>query len=93
MENHVVFKSKLGSYPETASELGVLTKDFLVWQHNGIKQQLSLLDVVGTSLVNYAGNEHPCLLVSAYPKRQVGLLAKETTPRVLQEYYFTCYGS
>ncbi len=89
MENHVVFESKLGSYPEPANELGILTKDFLFWQHEGIRQQLSLNDVVGTSLVNRGASNQPTLLVSTYPKRKVGLLTKNTR-RILQEYYFSC---
>ena len=89
MKNHVVFESKLGSYPEQANELGILTKDFLFWQHEGIKQQLRLNDVVGTSLVNRGANDRATLMVLAYPKRQVGLLKKKTR-RILQEYCFTC---
>ena len=77
MKNHVVFESKLGSYPEQANELGILTKDFLFWQHEGIKQQLRLNDVVGTSLVNRGANDRATLMVLAYPKRQVGLLKKK----------------
>jgi sphingosine kinase len=89
MENYVVFESKLGSYAEQANELGVLTKDFLFWQHEGIKQQLDLNDVVGTSLINRGANNQPALLISTYPKRKAGLLTKKTR-RILQEYYFTC---
>lgn len=89
MENPIVFESKLASYPEKTTELGFLSKDYLYWQRAGIKQQLSLNDVVGTSLVDYGEDEQPCLMVSAYPKQKVGLIAKKER-RVLQEYYFTC---
>jgi sphingosine kinase len=89
MENHVIFTSKLAGYPETATEYGFLTKDYLFWQHNAIKRQLCLDDVVGTALVNYGDDRQPCLLVSAYPKQTFGLLVKKQR-RVLQEYYFTC---
>lgn len=89
MENRVIFTSKLVSYPETATEAGLLTKNYLFWQHNGIKQQLCLDDVVGTTLVNYGEDNQPCILVSAYPKKTFGLIAKKER-RVLQEYYFTC---
>ena len=89
MENCIIFECKLASYAETATELAVLTQDYLFWQHQGIKQQLCLDDVVGTSLVNYGEDNLPCLLVSAYPKQQVGLMGKKQR-RVLREYYFTC---
>lgn len=89
MENCVIFTSKLAGYPETATEVGILTKDYLFWQHQGIKRQLCLDDVVGTSLVNYGDDRQSCLLVSAYPKQSSGLIVKKQR-RVLQEYYFTC---
>jgi sphingosine kinase len=89
MENYVIFTSKLASYPETATEVGILTKDSLFWQHREIKQQLCLDDVVGTALVNHGEDRQPCLLISAYPKQTVGLIVKKQR-RVLQEYYFTC---
>jgi sphingosine kinase len=89
MENCVIFKSKLASYPETATEVGILTKDYLYWQQREIKQQLCLDDVVGTALVNRGDDRQPCLLVSAYPQQTVGLITKKKR-RVLQEYYFTC---
>ena len=89
MENCVIFKSKLASYPEAATELGILTKDYLYWQQREIKQQLCLDDVVGTALVNHGDDRQPCLLVSAYPQQTVGLIVKKKR-RVLQEYYFTC---
>ncbi|MEN9871943.1 MAG: hypothetical protein RLZZ171_2935 [Cyanobacteriota bacterium] len=77
MENCVIFKSKLASYPETATELGILTKDYLYWQQREIKQQLCLDDVVGTALVNHGDDRQPCLLVSAYPQQTVGLIVKK----------------
>jgi sphingosine kinase len=89
MENYVIFTSKLASYPETATELGILTKDYLYWQQREIKQQLCLDDVVGTALINHGDDRQPCLLVSAYPQQTVGLIVKKQR-RVLQEYYFTC---
>lgn len=89
MENYVIFQSKLAGYPETATEPGILTKDYLFWQHQGIKRQLCLDDVVGTALVNHGDDRQPCLLVSAYPKQTFGLIAKKER-RVLREYYFTC---
>ena len=89
MEDHVVFKCRLANYPEKANDFGILTKDFLFWHQDGIKQQLSLHDVVGTSLVNYGDLDFPGLLVVAYPKCKIGLLAKKQR-RVLQKYYFTC---
>lgn len=89
MENHPIFSSNLASYPDTPTELGCLGKDYLSWQQGGIQQQLCLDDVVGTSLVNCGGENQACLLVSAYPKQQVGLRGKKER-RVLQEYYFTC---
>jgi sphingosine kinase len=89
MENCVIFKSKLANYPETATELGILTQDYLYWQHEETKEQLYLNDVVGTALVNHGEDNQPCLLVSAYPQQTVGLIFKKQR-RVLQEYYFTC---
>jgi sphingosine kinase len=89
MENPVIFASQLASYPTIPRELGVLTKDYLCWHHDGSKGQLNLSDVVGTSVVNYGEDHQPCLLVSAYPLEQVGLMVKRQR-RVLQEYYFTC---
>jgi sphingosine kinase len=89
MENCVIFTSKLAGYPETATEPGILTKDYLFWQHQGIKRQLCLNDVVGTALVNYGDDRQPCLLISAYPKQRYGLISKKER-RVLREYYFTC---
>lgn len=89
MENCVIFKSKLASYPKTATESGFLTKDYLYWQDREIKQQLCLDDVVGTALVNHGEDRQPCLLLSAYPQQIVGLIVKKQR-RVLQEYYFTC---
>lgn len=89
MKNHIIFTSKLAGYPETATESGILTKDYLFWQHQGIKQQLCLDDVVGTTLVNHGEDNRLCLVVSAYPKETFGLLVKKQR-RVLQEYYFTC---
>lgn len=88
MKNRIVFESKLASYPASARELAILTKNSLSWLDRGVKQQLNLDDVVGTSLVNCGGDLQPCLLVSAYPKK-FGLLGKKQR-RVLQEYYFTC---
>ena len=84
MENQIVFKHKLAVCGEEA-EIGILTKDALFWQHNGVQQQLMLDDVVGASLIerenNYSG-----LLVHAYPRR-VGLRSQKQ--RVLREYRFT----
>ncbi len=89
MENHLVFKHKLAIYPEKAEESGTLTKNTLFWQHNGVKQQLNLNDVIGTSLVEQEEHNPPGLLVYAYPKVEVGLMGKKQQ-RVLQKYYFTC---
>ncbi|PSB11402.1 sphingosine kinase [Pleurocapsa sp. CCALA 161] len=89
MKNCVIFQGKLACYPETATELGFLTKNHLFWQHQGIKQELCLDDVVGTTLINQGDNNRPCLVVSAYPKQTVGLLVKKQR-RILREYYFTC---
>ena len=80
----IVFKHQLAVYGTEAKELGVLTKDALYWQENGITQQLTLNDVVGTSLVDGDKNS---LLVHAYPN-QVSLQGKKQ--RVLREYHFTC---
>jgi sphingosine kinase len=89
MEQSIIFASQLGSYPESARELGVLTQDYLSWQQDGIKRQLNLSDVVGTSLVNYGEDHQPCLLVSAYPQQKTAVRVKQQH-RALQEYYFTC---
>lgn len=88
MENHIVYQHKLAIYPEPAQESGILTKDTLFWQHNGVKQQLNLNDVVGTSLVEQEDGIPPGLLIYAYPKVKVGLITKKQQ-RVLQQYYFT----
>lgn len=87
--NHIIFASKLASYPETATELAVLTQDYLFWHCGGVKQQLCLNDVVGTDLVNHGDDHQPCLLVAAYPQQQVGLLHKKLGRR-RRLYYFTC---
>jgi sphingosine kinase len=92
MENSTIFASQLASYPESARELGFLTKDYLSWQQDGIKQQLCLDDVVGTALVNQGDDNRLCLVVSAYPQQTVGLIFKKER-RVLREYYFTCTDS
>jgi sphingosine kinase len=92
MENSTIFASQLASYPELARELGFLTKDYLSWQQDGIKQQLCLDDVVGTALVNQGEDNRLCLVVSAYPQQTVGLIFKKER-RVLREYYFTCTDS
>jgi sphingosine kinase len=89
MEQSINFARNLASYPETARELGILTPDYLSWQQDGIKRQLCLDDVVGTALVNQGDDNHPCLVVSAYPLQTVGLILKKQR-RVLQEYYLTC---
>lgn len=89
MERQVVFEHKLAIYPEPAKELGRLTKNSLFWQHQGIQEQLELKDVVGASLVDSTQNHFPSLLICAYPKIKVGLIAKKQK-RVLREYYFTC---
>ena len=89
MESPIIFKHKLASYPDQGEELGILTKNTLLWQYMGVKQQLNLDDVIGTSLVEPKEHELPSLLVYAYPKVEVGLIAKKQQ-RVLQEYYFTC---
>ncbi len=88
MKNHAIFEHKLAIYPEPAVESGRLTKNTLFWQHKGIKEQLNLNDVVGASLVDRQHNL-PGLLVCAYPKVKVGLIAKKQR-RILQRYYFTC---
>jgi len=89
MENPIIFNYQLASYPVTPRELGVLTKDYLCWHHDGGKRKLDLRDVVGTSLVNYGEDYQPCLLVSAYPQQKASLKVKRQR-RVLEEYYFTC---
>lgn len=89
MEHDIVFKHKLAIYPQQAEELAILTKTTLVWQHKGVQQQLNLNDVVGTLVVDFPQNDLPGLLVSAYPKVEVGLIAKKWQ-RVLQQYHFTC---
>ena len=81
----IVFEHQLAVYGTEAKELGVLTKDALCWQENGITQQLTLNDVVGTSLVD--GDKNFSLLVHAYPN-QVNPQGKKQ--RVLREYHFTC---
>ena len=87
MEHHVIFESKLAGYPQKAEELATLTKEYLSWQQEGIRQQLDLKDIVGTSSIDYGDERQPCLLVSAYP-RQTGSIDKQR--RILQEYYFIC---
>ena len=89
MESPIIFKHKLATYADQGEELGILTKNALFWQQMGIRQQLNLDDVVGTSLVEPKEHEPPSLLVYAYPKVEVGLIAKRQQ-RVLQKYYFTC---
>ncbi|MFM2311931.1 MAG: hypothetical protein RLZZ04_1207 [Cyanobacteriota bacterium] len=89
MEQNIIFAQKLAAYPDTARELGVLTQNYLSWQQDGIKRQLNLNDVVGTSLVNYGEDHQPCLLVSAYPQQKTGVGVNQQR-RTLQEYYFTC---
>lgn len=89
MEQSIIFTKQLASYPETAKELGILTQNYLSWQQDGIKRQLNLSDVVGTSLVNCGEDHQPCLLVSAYPQQKTGGRVKQPR-RALQEYYFTC---
>ncbi len=89
MKNPSIFSSKLASYPDTPTQLGFLSKNYLSWQQGGIEQQLCLNDVVGTSLVNCGNENRACLLISAYPKQQAGLGGRKKR-RVLREYYFTC---
>ncbi|MEL6930627.1 MAG: diacylglycerol kinase family protein, partial [Cyanobacteria bacterium J06600_6] len=89
MEDRIIFTGQLAIYPETTRELAVLTPAYLSWQQGGIKKQLDLSDVVGTSLVNDPSNNQPCLLVSAYLQPKANLIALKQR-RVLQDYYFTC---
>ncbi len=89
MESPFIFKHKLATYPDKGEGLGILTTKTLFWQHMGIRQQLNLNDVVGTSLVEPKEQNLPGLLVYAYPKVKVGLIAKKQQ-RVLQKYYFVC---
>jgi sphingosine kinase len=89
MEQKIIFASQLASFPESARESGILTKEYLSWQQDGIQRQLNLNDVVGTSLVDYGKDHQPCLLVSAYPQQKTSK-ATNKQHRVLQEYYFTC---
>ena len=81
----VIFQSKLASYPQTPTQLGILTKKCLSWQEAGIQQQLNLDDVVGTSLVEHGDDKQSCLLISAYPKLSDSAVKQ---CRTLQEYYF-----
>ena len=81
MENQIVFEHQLAVYGAKA-EIGILTKDSLFWQKNGITQQLMLDDVVGSSV-----DEDKSLFVYAYPNR---VNSKGKKRRVLQEYHFTC---
>ena len=83
MENSVIFQSRLASYPQKPTQLGILTKNCLFWQEAGIQQQLNLDDVVGTSLIEHDDDKQPYLSISAYPKQS--MTAKER--RTLQEYY------
>lgn len=91
MENHVVFEHQLAIYPEAAKEFGILTQTALFWQQNGVQQQLNLNDVIGTSIIDQPEDQLPGLLVSAYPKVEVGLLGRKQQ-RVLQKHYFYCPG-
>ena len=88
MKEHVVFEGKLAIYPASVKELGILTRDNLSWLNKGVKQQLNLSDVVGTSLVDYGQERQPCLSISAYPQKH-SLFSKKQH-RLLQEYRFTC---
>ena len=85
MENQIVFEDQLAVYGTEAKELGVLTKDALCWQENGITQQLKLNDVVGTSLVDEEDKSFS-LLLHAYPNR----VSPSKKQRILREYHFTC---
>ena len=84
MENQIVFEHQLAVYGTQVEGLGVLTKDALFWLENGIKQQLKLNDVVGTSLVE--AKDKFFLLVHAYPIQ----VSSSKRQRVLLEYHFTC---
>ncbi|MEL6494877.1 MAG: diacylglycerol kinase family protein [Cyanobacteria bacterium J06623_7] len=87
MEQNVVFTSKLAQYPELPKNPGILTKESLFWQEQGIKQRLSLADVVGTSAIAISEKAKFGLLISAYPRQTA--IAKRNQ-RELAEYYFVC---
>ncbi|MEM7594114.1 MAG: diacylglycerol kinase family protein [Cyanobacteria bacterium P01_A01_bin.83] len=89
MPSPIIFSHKLAIYPAIAEEMGILTPDSLTWQHQGIKKQLNLNDVIGTALINQENYPFPCLLLYAYPKVQVGLAVKKYR-RVFKQYCFTC---
>ena len=88
MESTVLFQHPLGLFPEKPEELAVLKNNALFWQVKGERQQLSLQDVVGVSLVEPKESEFPCLLIHSYPKVNTNNSKKRS--RVLQEYCFTC---
>ena len=79
----IVFEHQLAVYGKP-KELGVLTRDALFWQENGIRQQLMLNDVVG-SLVDEEDKDFS-LVVYAYPDR----VSPKGKQRVLRKYHFTC---
>lgn len=89
MKNTVIFEQKLAFVAENSEEPAFLTKDTLFWQQNGQKQQLSLQDVVGVSLVEQEQIDFPCILVHTYPLAKTGHSARRQQ-RVLREYCFAC---
>ncbi len=89
MKNTVIFEQKLAFVAENSEEPAFLTKDTLFWQQNGQKQQLSLQDVVGVSLVEQEQIDFPCILVHTYPLAKTGHSARKQQ-RVLREYCFAC---
>ena len=89
MASPIIFSHKLAIYPAIAEEMGILTPDSLTWQHQGVKKQLNLSDVIGTAFFEQENYPFPCLLLYAYPKVKVGLTVKKYK-RVFKQYCFTC---